>query len=405
MAGITGLGTTFNLPNYVGPLFGLTPEDTPFLSAIGGLTGGQQTDDTRFGWQTYDLRDPGQNTRVEGADAPTAEQRVRNPGYNVVQIHQEAVEVSYTKQAAVGRMSTVSSNVIGGAQPVRDELAWQTEQRLKEMARDINYSFIRGTFADPANNATARKTRGILEHIATNVVDAGAGNAAVTLATSAAADDIIDTASAHGFVAGDSVRFPTLTGGTGLVANQQYYVVATSLGAQTFRVAATPGGAPIDFSADITAGTVRKDTAISKATFLNLAQLAWSNGGLQEGQTRTVIVNAWQKRALTEAFLGANSGLQITSRNVGGVNLQTIETDFGTFNIMLDRMMPIDQMAVVSLEQISPVFLLIPGKGFLFREPLAKTGASNREQLYGEVGLNGGNELAHAKMIGLHVGF
>jgi hypothetical protein len=299
----------------------------------------------------------------------------------------------------------VGGNAIAGTNPVRDELAWQTEQKLKEIARDINYSFIRGAFADPATNATARRTRGILEHIATNVIDAGAGSAVITLAASLASDDIIDTAAAHGFAAGDSVRFPTLTGGTGLVANQQYYVVATSLGANTFRVAATQGGAPINFTTDITAGTVRKDVAIAKASFLNLVQMAWQNGGLQEGATRTVILNGWQKRALTEAFLGAGNNVQLTSRNVGGVNLQTIETDFGTFNLMLDRMMPIDQIAVVSLEQIAPVFLLIPGKGFLFREPLAKVGATNKEQIYGEVGMRGGNELTHAKMTGLHVGF
>ena len=40
MAGITGQGNTFNLPNYVGELFALSRETTPFLSAIGGLTGG-----------------------------------------------------------------------------------------------------------------------------------------------------------------------------------------------------------------------------------------------------------------------------------------------------------------------------------------------------------------------------
>lgn len=89
----------------------------------------------------------------------------------------------------------------------------------------------------------------------------------VTLATSAAADDILDTATAHGFVAGDAVVFPTLTGGTGLTAGRVYYVVATSLAAQTFRVTDTVGGSAIGFSADITAGTVRKNghTALVRA--------------------------------------------------------------------------------------------------------------------------------------------
>ena len=39
MAGVSGIGTTFNLPNYHGELFSVTPSDTPLLSAIGGLTG------------------------------------------------------------------------------------------------------------------------------------------------------------------------------------------------------------------------------------------------------------------------------------------------------------------------------------------------------------------------------
>jgi HK97 family phage prohead protease len=79
--------------------------------------------------------------------------------------------------------------------------------------------------------------------------------AAVSLSTSAASDDIID-ATSHGFNIGDAVTFLTLTGGTGLAAGRVYWVTADSHGANTFRVAATPGGASLGFSADITAGTV-----------------------------------------------------------------------------------------------------------------------------------------------------
>jgi hypothetical protein len=87
----------------------------------------------------------------------------------------------------------------------------------------------------------------------------GTAGAAVTITTSAAADDIVDTTTAHNFVAGDRVVFTALTGGTGLTTNREYYVIATSLAAQTFRVADTVGGAGINFTTDITAGTVRKD--------------------------------------------------------------------------------------------------------------------------------------------------
>jgi hypothetical protein len=46
MAGITGQGTTFGLPNYTGELMQISPSETPFLSAIGGLNGGKAVHDT-----------------------------------------------------------------------------------------------------------------------------------------------------------------------------------------------------------------------------------------------------------------------------------------------------------------------------------------------------------------------
>src|SRR6185312_9133227 len=116
MAGITGMGTTYNLPNYVGELFAASPEETPLLSAIGGLTGGESVGATEFGWQGYDLRDAEDNRqRKEGADAPTAEERVRYNASNVLEIHQEAVDISYTKQGATKQVGTGSATVTIGS--------------------------------------------------------------------------------------------------------------------------------------------------------------------------------------------------------------------------------------------------------------------------------------------------
>jgi hypothetical protein len=84
---------------------------------------------------------------------------------------------------------------------------------------------------------------------------------AIELATSAALDDIIDTAAPHGLAAGDAVVFSALTGGTDLVAGQVYYVIAANLAAQTFQVAETPSGAAALFSTDITAGNVSGPSA------------------------------------------------------------------------------------------------------------------------------------------------
>ncbi|BAH32975.1 SU10 major capsid protein [Rhodococcus erythropolis] len=316
MPGITGMGTTYNLPNYVGELFQLSTEDTPFLSAIGGLTGGEDTGSTIFTWQTADLRDADETRqRLEGADAPTAEGRKRSSGSNVLEIHQEQVSVSYTKQGAT-RQLTGTDPMQAGVQPVTDELTFQTAAEIKQIARDVEKSFIVGTYNLPTDNTTKRRTRGILEAVTSNVVTNG-----------------------------------------------------------------TPA-------------------ALTETMLLDLMQLAWENGGIQESETRTIVVGAKQKRALTKIFIDGK-GYKESTRNVGGVNLQTIETDFGRCNIMLNRYMPAAQLAVVSLEECAPRFLEIPGKGHFFAESLAKTGASEKVQLYGEIGLKYGNELKHAKLTGL----
>ena len=315
MPGITGMGTTFNLPNFVGELFEITPSDTPLTSIIGGLTGGTAVNATEFQWQGYDLRDAAQNTKLEGAPAPAAEARVRQNVTNVVQIHQETIDVSYTKQAATGQHAGAN---ISGTNPVQDELEFQTTAMLKQVARDIEYSLINGVYQKPVDNTTVRKTRGLLEATETNVI------------------------------------------------------------------------------------TNASPAALTQKMVLDLMQMVWDNGGIKESETATLITNSYQKRVLTRLFI-TEANYQEQTRNVGGVNLTTIETDFGRINIMLNRYMPADQLALTSLELLEPIFLNIPGKGFLFLEELAKVGASTRYQLYGEVGLKYGNERAHGKITGLSV--
>lgn len=402
MAGITGMGTTFDLPNYAGELFALTPDETPLLSAIGGLTGGGMTTGVEFEWQTSDLRDPSQRTRVEGATAPTAEERVRANVRNVAQIHQEKVSVSYTKQAAVGQLATPGSapfRGVDGANPVNNELDWQVAQALKSVALDVNYSFINGTFANPTTNATARKTRGLLSAITTNRI---AKSTTVTGATSAT--DTI-TSTAHGLTDGDKIVFRETGAATGIVAGRIYYVDA--IDANTFKVSASSGGAAITLgTATGISYTEPTTTATATDDIDDLLQLVYDNGGISEQATAVLLVNSSQKRGITKAYAdayGKSVMIPEANRRVGGVNVQTVETDFGTLGVMLDRHMPQDMIAVVSLEQLMPVFLNIPSKGVMFEEPLAKTGASDEVQLYGEIGLKYGSERAHGVLTGLAV--
>ncbi|EJF35355.1 hypothetical protein HMPREF1317_0123 [Schaalia georgiae F0490] len=313
MAGITGMATTYNCPNFVGELFSVSPEDTPFLSLIGGLTGGESVGSTTFGWSEEDLRDADDSRqRLEGADAPTAEERARVYAENVLEIHQEAVSVSYTRQGARQMHGAGDKAVrVGGNTVPADELAHQIERQLKTTARDVEKTFITGKFQKPTDNTTPRKTRGILEAVTTNT-------------------------------------------------------------ATTTHTAAT-----------LTADEV-----------LDLMQKVWASGGIRETETRTIMVNATLKRALTKLFI-RDERYQETSRTVGGVNLKYIETDFGACNIVLNRYMPADKLLVVSIEQCAPAFLEVPGKGHFFAEQLATTGAASKSQLYGEIGLKYGNQRAH----------
>lgn len=170
MATITGIATTYNCPNYVGELFAASPEDTPFLSAIGGLTGGESVGSSVIQWEGYDLRDADDSRqRTEGADATALEARARFSASNVLEIHQEAVAVSYTKLGATRQVGsgTGATQVTADTVPA-DELAWQVEQKLKEVARDIEKAFLTGVFSQPTTNATPRKTRGLINAITTN---------------------------------------------------------------------------------------------------------------------------------------------------------------------------------------------------------------------------------------------
>jgi hypothetical protein len=392
MSGISGLGTTYDLPNYTGILFGLTPADTPLFSAIGGLTGGMQTTSTEFEWETYDLRSAAQNVNLEGATAPTAEERVRGNVTNVVQIQQETVSVSYSKTAAFGQKAG-SNNALPN--PITNEVDWQVIQMLKQMVRDVEWSFINGVYVKPGNNSSARATRGLMAAATTNAVQNGTLSAALSAATDTITEGSTPVADGKGIV------FTSVGASTAIETHRVYYVVSKTSG--NFKVAATPGGAAITIGTATVQYILPSATATDTDDIDSFLQQIYDNGGITESSTATLLCNSRQKRAISAAYAGAYGKFVETSRNVGGVDVNTIITDFGTLNVMLSRFVPQDAIVVASLEQLSPVFLEIPGKGHFFAEKLAKTGASDQVQLYGEVGLAYGSQASHGVIRGLAV--
>jgi hypothetical protein len=311
MGAVSGQGTTYNLPNYHGQLYSVTPTETPFLAAIGGLSGGKRTKSVEFEWQTIDRRaSTANNSVVEGAAAPTGVARSRSAVSNVVEIHQSAVEVSYTRQAATGMYSGI--NIGMDDNPVDDELTAQISAELESIAVDVELSFLSGAYQKPANNSTARHTRGLLTAIATNV-------------------------NANG-------------------------------------------------------GTPR---ALSKSIMDATLSTMFASGARLPQDSTVFMTGPGQKVALSNLYGTGSLNQPTMTRNIGGVAVDTLVTDFGTFGVMLNRWMPTGQIAVVDLSVCAPVWLEIPGKGLLFAEPIAKTGASEKWQLYGEVGLEYGAESYH----------
>lgn len=400
MPGITGQGTTYNLPNYVGELFAVTPSDTPLLSAIGGLTGGEEVKSWKFGWQTEDLRGRKQAGALEGANAPDAGARKRSNVENVCEIHQSKVEVSYTKQAATGLYATPTAapyvTADGSPNPVLTELDHQIESELKSIAGDVNYTFWNGELLVPEDNTKARRTQGLIGACTSNTIVKGTALTGATTAT----DTITIT---HALNVGDKVIFTDTGEATNVIPGRVYFVQSKST-TVSFKVAETAGGSAITLGTATVSLVVPWSTALTVSVFEDLVQQVFDQGGLREG-LGTVAVGTTQKRALSAAYADAygKSDVYTGSRNIAGVNLQQIETDMGTLNVMLDTDVPPDAIVVVSLDQLVPKFLNIPGKGVFFEEPLAKTGSADAVQIYGEIGLQYGNEKAHGVLRGLKI--
>lgn len=113
---------------------------------------------------------------------------------------------------------------------------------------------------------------------------------------------------------------------------------------------------------------------------------------LCDAVTKAQITNNWSK--LPGYFLPQ-------SRNVGGIAIDQIITDLGTLGVMVHRMVPAGTALLVNMSVLEIVEMPIPGKGNFFWEPLAKTGAGDKGQLYGTAGLDYGPEWYHGKITGL----
>lgn len=317
MANANAAGTSWNCPNYTGELYLIGANQTPFLNMIGGLQGGRvrTVRDFQFPlaqpWALESAAQP-QITETTSLTAPTPWTYVRGQDVNTVQIFQRQVSLSYVKQSVTGQITADSTTgLVDGSdgQPVQSELDFQISAHMRQIAVDVEYTFLNGTYSQATAANVAAMTRGIVTGATTSKV-----NASSAALTKALFDQLLRTMAAAG------------------------------------------------------------------AQFLN----------------PVVLCNAFQKQKLSDIY-----GYAPQDRNVGGVNIKQLETDFAMLGVAWAPQMVTSVLLIADLAFCSPVFLPVPGKGVLFYEELARTGASESGQIYGQIGLDYGPEEMHGQLYGL----
>ncbi|MCL5291287.1 MAG: DUF5309 domain-containing protein [Actinobacteria bacterium] len=312
MPNVAGGATVWNAPNYVGQLYTIGANQTPFLNMIGGLSGGgKQVNSWEFAVDQTDVLEAASQpaiTETDSLTAPTPTTYVRGQDKNVCQIFHRAVQVSYAKQSNYATLAGLA--LIGpDQQPVTNEKDYQIARNLRQISVDVEYTFLNGAYNLAVSAATANKMRGIIAAISTNAIAAGGA-------------------------------------------------------------------------------------AISKS-LLNQLFKAMADSGAKM-QDCVIFANSFVKQGISNAY-----GYAPEDRNVGGVNVKQIETDFCMCGIVWAPKMPTGSLICAEMSEITPVFLSVPEKGYLFYEELSKTGAAERGQLYGQIGLAYGPEQYHGKITSL----
>ena len=170
------------IASYLGELFQSSKRPNTLLRMLGGLRGGvSEATSKEFPIGVFwNLPAPSQPANLEGANAPSPEYRALTQSTNVIQIYQEAVQVTYLAQSdnTVSGVVPIPQGAANGSVQNPRSVEFQVMTTLEKIAQDANYSFWNGVFANPANpSVNPLKTRGIITAIVTNIQDQSATTA------------------------------------------------------------------------------------------------------------------------------------------------------------------------------------------------------------------------------------
>lgn len=119
------------------------------------------------------------------------------------------------------------------------------------------------------------------------------------------------------------------------------------------------------------------------------------------------------------AFVNTNNLLQVNGNAIEmgmpigvakdteyGIQVRDVVLPIGaTIKLVLGAFIPEGTALIFNPKYIGPVEQPVPGKGNFFLEPLAKTGAGEKDQIFGQIGLDHGPEWYAAKITGLSTTF
>lgn len=307
----------WNAPQFLGELFLIGANKTPFLNMIGGIQqGGKLVKSLEYDIaQPYALEAAAQPALTETATltAPTPVTYVRGQDVNTCQFYHHKLGASYAKLATGAAVSVVAGgagtffvDMSQAAQVVASELDFQIEAHLKQIAINVEKTFLHGAYQRATGVGVAPKTRGIVTAITTNSVNASSAALTTTLM-----DTLLRTMAATG----------------------------------------------------------------------------------SEFTTPVVFANAFLVQKLSSLY-----GFAPEDREIGGVAVKKIITDFCMLDVVWAPQMDTNTLLIADMAVCRPVFCEVPDKGLLFYEELAKTGAAESGQIFGIIGLDYGPEEYHGKL-------
>ena len=132
-------------------IWDISPMDTPFISAIGRTPARAVTHE----WQTDTLAAAAADAAQEGDDAPGNTASPTTRVRNVCQI--------FTKDA---RVSGTGEEVSKAGR--RSEMAYQVEKRVKELKRNMEFTFLANQGVNAGDATTARTARGLPSWLTSN---------------------------------------------------------------------------------------------------------------------------------------------------------------------------------------------------------------------------------------------